>query len=75
MVRAQLGYGTSPIRYLMGTRIKTACELLKTTDLPVWEVGEAVGYRDVSLFARQFKSLLGMTPGVYRSSDLAELAE
>ena len=68
-------YGTSPIRYLMGTRIKTACELLKTTDLPVWEVGEAVGYRDVSLFARQFKSLLGMTPGVYRNSDLAELAE
>ena len=68
-------YGTSPIRYLMETRIKMACRLLKTTDLSVWEVGEAVGYRDISLFARQFKVLVGMTPSAYRGSDLTEQSE
>ena len=65
-------YGTAPIRYLIGVRIKMACELLKTTDLSVWEVAEAVGYTDVSLFARQFKSHVGVTPRHYREGDLPE---
>lgn len=58
--------GLSPIQFLTGIRIKHAKELLRTTSVPVGEIGEAVGYVDPFYFSRVFKKNMNMTPTAYR---------
>jgi AraC-like DNA-binding protein len=48
------------------TRIDAASHLLRTTERAVGEVAVECGYFDQSAFARQFKSLVGLTPRQYR---------
>lgn len=38
------------------------------TDLPVADIGRAVGYREPSRFSKAFKRAYGMNPGAYRRS-------
>ena len=52
--------------YINSLRVRNACEMLKTTDLPVTEVAYAVGYNSVRTFDRAFMSVRGMTPKEYR---------
>jgi two-component system, response regulator YesN len=52
-------------KYVMDLRINTACELLKTTDLPVCRIAEQVGY-EVFYFNTLFKREIGTTPMSYR---------
>jgi len=47
-------------------RIDKAKQRLEATDIPVSEVGKAVGYPDQNYFAKVFKRQLGVTPSVYR---------
>lgn len=61
--------GLSPIEYLRNFRIAKAMEKLKTTDLTVAEIGESVGFRDISHFSRQFKQVVGVSPTVFRKND------
>jgi AraC-like DNA-binding protein len=48
--------------YLRRVRMCRAAELLASTDLPVKEVAQRVGYRDASQFSKAFKRTRGMTP-------------
>ncbi|WP_214628088.1 helix-turn-helix domain-containing protein [Paenibacillus agaridevorans] len=48
-------------------RINKAKELLRTTMLPVQDIVELVGYKDVSSFIRRFKQKLQMTPQEFRN--------
>ncbi len=57
---------TSPNRFLREQRIRRACNLLKERDWTIETVAEKVGYSDVYFFSRQFKRLVGRTPGEYR---------
>ncbi|CAM4069399.1 AraC family transcriptional regulator [Saccharibacillus endophyticus] len=59
-------YGQTFVDYVMNLRLEKARELLRTTDLKVNEVAEAVGYQP-SYFIRLFRKQEGMTPGQYRS--------
>ena len=43
-----------------------ARQLLETTDSPVAEIGEAVGYVDTPSFRRVFKRKTGLTPAEHR---------
>jgi AraC-like DNA-binding protein len=43
-------------------------ELLATTDLPVKEVAQRVGYRDASRFSKAFKRARGVTPSQSRAA-------
>jgi len=54
--------------YLTRVRIEAAKELLRTTDLKVYEVAERVGYQNQYHFSRVFKRMTGLTPGEFRSS-------
>lgn len=63
--------GTSPLAFLNSTRIDEACKLLRSTELNVLEIAERVGYRSISSFNRQFRSLLGMTPTNWRKDHTA----
>ncbi len=52
--------------YLQKARIEKSCELLRGSDLPIFEIAETVGYDDIKFFNTVFKRLLQMTPGEYR---------
>lgn len=58
--------GQNVMDYTIQTRIKKAKELLISTDLPLKDISEQVGYYNVSSFTRRFKLNQGVTPGEYR---------
>lgn len=49
-------------------RIGKARELLKTTDMSLSEISEAVGFNDYFYFIKKFKKETGVTPGKYADS-------
>ncbi|MDQ1913490.1 AraC family transcriptional regulator [Paenibacillus sp. GD4] len=58
--------GSTFTHYLQNLRIQRSCELLRTTDMTVQHIAEAVGYRDMKFFHRLFRKKTGMTPNEYR---------
>lgn len=52
--------------YLRSLRIEKAIELLKTSDLKLYEISEKVGYKDTAHFNRAFKEVTGKSPSDYR---------
>lgn len=63
----------TPLAYLREIRIKTARELLKTSNLSIVEVAEKSGYQDSAYFTERFKQQLGTTPSAYREMVRAKL--
>lgn len=57
--------------YVNGIRIKEAQKLLCSTDLPIAEITEIVGYKSNTHFGRMFKSITGTTPIIYRKAHTA----
>ncbi len=60
--------GCSPIDYLIQTRMDKARNLLKHTELLIYEVAKAVGYSDQLYFARIFKKHCGCSPVQYKDA-------
>ncbi|MCG8401395.1 MAG: helix-turn-helix transcriptional regulator, partial [Firmicutes bacterium] len=60
--------GMPPMRCLESIRMRRAQELLASGDLPVVQVGEAVGFRDGNYFSRAFTRCTGVSPTRYRAS-------
>jgi AraC-like DNA-binding protein len=58
--------GESPMRFVEERRMTRAGNFLEKTDLPVWRVGEAAGYKDPTTFHRAFRRHFGTTPRAYR---------
>ena len=58
--------GATFTNYLTKLRIDYACKLLKTTDLPISDIGLRVGYNDYFYFSRVFKKMKGKPPSSYR---------
>ncbi|MBD3107467.1 helix-turn-helix transcriptional regulator [Bacillus sp. AGMB 02131] len=58
--------GMSPVQYITDIRLKTACQLLKTTNDPISHIAEHIGYPDNFYFSRLFKKHIGMNPSSYR---------
>ncbi len=58
--------GVSPNVYLTALRIQQAKLLLRTSNLPVAEIAESVGYKDHFYFSRVFKKETGVPPSRYR---------
>lgn len=52
--------------YLTDYRIRKAMELLRDCRSKVYEVAEAVGYRDITYFSATFKRVAGMSPSEYQ---------
>lgn len=63
--------GLPPIGYLARVRVERASVLLSHTDVPVAQVGAAVGWPDPNYFARRFRTLSGLTPTAYRARSLS----
>lgn len=64
MFRYSTGY--SPHTYVTLRRMDRAKELLTTTDHPLSEVAQEVGYKTQAHFTSVFRSYCGITPAVYR---------
>ncbi len=60
--------GMSPGAYIIDLRMRHACELLRTTDMSVKQIGILVGYEDPLFFSKLFKDKTGMSPTQYRKS-------
>ena len=58
--------GTTMFDYLTKIRLQKACNLLKTTGLPVYLIAEKSGYQSEISFNKVFKQHLKITPGQYR---------
>ncbi len=66
---------TSVMEYLKRLRSARARELLLTTELPVAQVANAVGYEDALYFSRQFRAVNGVSPTQFRrQADFESLA-
>lgn len=59
-------YGAAPLAWQAQRRAERAAILLLSTDAPIAGIGRQVGWRDPNLFARRFRSLLGITPSAFR---------
>lgn len=62
--------GVSPYEYIMRKRMNKAKELLKTTDAPISEIAEAVGFNSEANFIKTFRMKNGTTPNTFRTQVL-----
>lgn len=54
--------------YVTDFRMRKACDLLRSTSLPVTAVAKRVGYCSPSYFSALFSKTFGMSPGQYREA-------
>lgn len=59
--------GMPPHRYLLQQRLARARELLETSDMPIAEIAQALGFADQSHLTNLFRRDTGMTPGQLRA--------
>lgn len=60
--------GQPPRQFLINCKIIEARRYLESSSLRVGEIAEALGYKDIYFFSRQFKQLVGQSPANYRRS-------
>jgi len=61
--------GMTPHAYCLKRKIQYAAELLETTDIPIKEIAEMAGYKDIFYFSRQFKQMIGEPPAKFRATN------
>lgn len=69
--------GESIFQYTNRRRIEHAAVLLRTEDIPINQLPEAVGFRSSSLFFKKFRQIMGCTPLTYarRKNSYADLPQ
>ncbi|WP_159884871.1 AraC family transcriptional regulator [Paenibacillus puerhi] len=60
--------GLSFTQYLQNVRVQKCCELLKATDIPIYQIANQVGYQDMKFFHALFRKKTGVTPRQYRQN-------
>ena len=58
--------GKTLVSYMNELKIRRATELLINSNDSIFDISFAVGYQNCSYFNKQFKTIIGMTPGEYR---------
>ncbi len=58
--------GTTPLSYLTDWRMLKAKELLRTGEVPLNMIADAVGYKSEAAFIRVFRKKFDQTPGKFR---------
>lgn len=58
--------GKNFVDYLTTKRIDVAKQLLRSTDLKIYEIAETIGYSESRYFNQLFKRITNHTPSEYR---------
>ncbi len=61
--------GMTFTQYLTRIRVERAKQLLKETNLKIYEICDKVGYTDQAYFSKLFKATVGITPYEYRNPE------
>ena len=61
---------TSPLAYLKDRRIEAALTMLRTTQLPIYLIGQKCGFESPSYFGKVFRQYMSMSPTDYRLNKL-----
>ena len=61
-------FGVSFKDLLMSARFDAAARLLSSTDMPIGDIINRVGYENSSFFHKEFKKRYGQTPNNYRKN-------
>lgn len=61
--------GTTMGNYIRKTRLKTACQLLSQTSLPIARVADECGISNYNYFSRWFREEKGITASQYRKNE------
>lgn len=59
----------SPIDLYISLKMTLACKMIKETDMYIYEVAQAVGYKDQYYFSRIFKKYVGVSPKEYKNGE------
>lgn len=59
--------GVSPKQYLLDLKLKKACRLLSTTELPISMISNSLGFDDQLAFSKRFKKKYAISPSEYRT--------
>ncbi len=62
--------GTSPGQFLFNLRMLEAKRFLRETVIPIKDISERLGYKNLSHFYRAFKSHEGLSPKEYRNKNI-----
>ena len=65
--------GTTMYDYMTKIRLQKACNLLRTTSLPVYSIAEKSGYQSEISFNKVFKQHFSVTPGQYRKQSRQDI--
>ncbi|MCD8022091.1 MAG: helix-turn-helix transcriptional regulator, partial [Lachnospiraceae bacterium] len=57
---------TTPMQYVMETRLKKAAALLRSTNKSAKDIALDCGFNDTSYFTKMFRLRYDCTPGKYR---------
>ena len=60
--------GQAPKQFLLNCKMIEARHHLESSSLRIGEIADALGYRDIYFFSRQFKQFFGQPPLAYRQS-------
>jgi AraC-like DNA-binding protein len=60
--------GERPQAFVIRHKIERACTLLLETSMSIGMVADALGFRDIFYFSRQFRAHMGLAPLAYRRS-------
>jgi AraC-like DNA-binding protein/mannose-6-phosphate isomerase-like protein (cupin superfamily) len=60
--------GTTPLRYITGKKLELAKTLLRTTELPVYDIALRCGYENANYFCKVFKARESITPLQFRTA-------
>jgi len=58
--------GVRPQDYVISAKTERARQLLSESDLTIGMIAEALGFRDIFFFSRQFRQKTGQTPTEFR---------
>ena len=59
--------GTSPLQYQLNVKLVRAKNLLKSSDMPIAEIAETLGFNSTWYFSHFFTKVTGSSPRAYRS--------
>ena len=59
----------APMEFFTNLKMRQACNMLRDSDMYVYEIAQQLGYKDQYYFSRLFKKVVGMSPKEYKGND------